>query len=76
MNNRYYYNIAILGKLFKLVELYPDMRFGQLLVDCDIIKYEHSVLCNGEKEDILSIDPFDEEPEITYKRMLNKLNEF
>ena len=76
MNNRYYYNIAILGELFKLVELYPDIRFGQLLVDCDIIKYEHSVLCNGERKDILSIDPFDEEPEITYKRMLNKLDEF
>ena len=70
------YNKLILQTLSKLVDKYPDLRFGQLLVDCDIIKYEHSVLCNGEREDILSIDPFDEEPEITYKRMLNKLDEF
>jgi len=70
------YNKLILETLSKLVDKYLDLRFGQLLVNCDIIKYEHSVLCNGERKDILSIDPFDEEPEITYKRMLNKLNEF
>ena len=68
------YNKLILERLSKLVEKYPDLRFGQILVDCDIIRYEPSVLCDGQREDILVIDPFNEEPEITWKRML--LNKF
>ena len=68
------YNKLILETLSKLVEKYPDLRFGQILVNCDVIKYEPSVLCDGQREDILVIDPFNEEPEITWKRML--LNKF
>ena len=65
------YNKLILEILSKLVNKYPDLRFGQILVDCDIIKYEPSVLCDGQREDILVIDPFNEESKITWERMKN-----
>lgn len=68
------YNKLILETISKLVEKYPDLRFGQILVNCDIIKYEPSVLCDGQREDILIIDPFNEESKITWERML--LNKF
>ena len=68
------YNKLILERLSKLVDKYPDLRFGQILVNCDIIKYEPSVLCDGQREDILVVDPFYEESEITWERML--LNKF
>lgn len=65
------YNKLILEILSKLVNKYPDLRFGQILVNCDIIKYEPSVLCDGQREDILVIDPFNEESKITWERMKN-----
>ena len=65
------YNKLILETLSKLVDKYPDLRFGQLLVDCDIIRYEPSVLCDGQREDILIIDPFNEESEIIWNRIKN-----
>jgi len=65
------YNKLILETLSKLVEKHPDLRFGQILVNCDIIRYEPSVLCDGQREDILVIDPFNEESELTWRRMLN-----
>ena len=64
------YNKLILETLSKLVKKHPDLRFGQILVDCDIIKYEPSVLCDGQREDILVVDPFYEESEITLNRMM------
>ncbi len=72
--SRKLYNTAIVEKLKELVNKYPDMRFGQLLVNCDIIRYEKEVLCDGQRENILTVDPFNEESEITWKRML--LNKF
>ena len=68
------YNKLILETLYKLVEKHPNLRFGQILVDCDIIKYAPSVLCDGQREDLLVIDPFNEESKITWERML--LNKF
>lgn len=65
------YNKLILERLSKLVDKYSDLRFGQILVDCDIIRYESSVLCDGQREDILVIDPFNEESETTWNRMKN-----
>ena len=65
------YNKLILERLSKLVDKYPYLRFGQILVNCEIIKYEPSVLCDGQREDILVIDPFNEESEITWDRMKN-----
>ena len=68
------HNKLILETLSKLIEKYPDLRFGQLLVNCDIIQYKKEVLCDGQREDILTVDPFNEESEITWKRML--MNKF
>ena len=65
------YNKLILETLSKLIEKHPDLRFGQILVDCDIIRYEPSVLCDGQREDILVIDPFNEESKITWERIKN-----
>lgn len=72
--NRQVYNKLILETLSKLIKKHPDLRFGQLLVDCGIIQYEKEVLCDGQREDILTVDPFNEESEITWERML--LNKF
>jgi hypothetical protein len=59
------YNRKIISKLSELIEKYPDLRFGQLLVDCDIIRQEPRA------DDILTIDPFNEESKITWERMKN-----
>ena len=67
--DRQKYNNLIIEQLKHLVNKHPDLRFGQILVNCDIIRYEPSVLCDGQREDILVIDPFNEESEITWKRM-------
>ena len=64
------YNKLILETLSKLVDKHPDLRFGQILVNCGIIKYEPAVLCDGQREDLLLIDPFYEESELTWDRML------
>ena len=64
--SRLLYNKAIINKLSELVDKFPEQRFGQLLVNSDIIHYE-----SDEREDILIIDPFYEESELTWKRMCN-----
>ena len=72
--NRLMFNRAIINKLSELVESYPDFRFGQLLLNCDIIQYKPSVLVRGQYEDILTIDPFYEQSEYIWERMTrNKL---
>ena len=63
-------NRAILLELYNLIEKYPDLRFGQILVDCDIIQ-EEEVLLEGERQTVLiGIDPFYEESEDTLNRMM------
>ena len=57
-------NRAILLELYNLIEKYPDLRFGQILVDCDIIRYD--ITDNG----VEVIDPFYEESELTLNRMM------
>ena len=63
--NRQEYNKLIIEKLSELVEEYPDMRFGQLLVNCEIIRVIPS------DKQLLAMDPFYEEPEITWERIKN-----
>ena len=65
------HNRLILKILSILIEKYPDLRFGQILVNCGIIRYKPSVLCEGQREDILLVDPFNEESEVTLERMLS-----
>ena len=57
-------NRAILLELYNLIEKYPDLRFGQILVDCDIIGYD--ITDNG----VEVIDPFYEESELTLNRII------
>ena len=65
------YNKLILETLSKLVEKYPDLRFGQILVNSEVIQLEE-VLLEGERQTVLKgIDPFYEEPEFTWERMKN-----
>ncbi len=62
------YNRLILETLSKLIEKHPDLRFGQILIDCGIIELQMM----GDR--LMAIDPFNEESKITWERML--LNKF
>ena len=62
------YNKLILETLSKLVEKHPDLRFGQILANAEVITYENDY------DEMVVKDPFNEESEITWKRML--LNKF
>lgn len=53
--SRLLYNQAIIDKLQELIKKYPDLRFGQLLLNCDAI--------------LINRDPFYEESELTWNRM-------
>lgn len=64
------YNKLILETLSKLIEKYPDLRFGQILCDSKILQY----LDIGKYDKLVVKDPFYEESEITWKRIL--LNKF
>lgn len=66
--SRLLYNKAIIDKLSELIDKFPEQRFGQLLVNSDIIQYEPDISVNGQRE---VIDPFYEESELTWKRMCN-----
>ena len=64
-------NRVILLELTVLVEKYPDLRFGQLLINSEIIQEEECLL-DGERAIIIDgIDPFYEEPQLMLKRMQN-----
>ena len=41
-NERFIYNQMIVDKLQELIKKYPDWRFGQLLINCDILEIQHS----------------------------------
>lgn len=59
-------NLDILTIIEEAVMKYPDLRFGQILVNLDIIEYE---LCG----DIpITKDPFNEESVITLNRIKKK----
>ena len=62
------YNKLILETLSKLVDKYPDLRFGQILVNAEIITYKNDY------DEMVVEDPFNEESKITWNRML--LNKF
>lgn len=66
--SRLLYNKAIIDKLSELIDKFPEQRFGQLLVNSDIIQYEPDISIDGQRE---VIDPFYEESELTWKRMCN-----
>jgi hypothetical protein len=59
------YNKLILETLSKLVEKHPDLRFGQILANAEVIIYKNDY------DETISVDPFYEEPEFTWERMKN-----
>lgn len=64
-------NYGILAHLYKLVELYPNLRFGQILTNLDIIQYQR----DPASFDIIGIkDPFNEESVVTLQRVDNKID--
>ena len=66
------YNRKILSKLSEIVEECPYLRFGQILIGCGIIQYRSGVLVDGQREDILTIDPYYDESELIWERMAKK----
>ena len=62
MNDRLLYNRAIVDKVKEMIEKYPFMRFGQILVNLDIVHSEG---------DGYAIDPFYEEPERMWNRIIS-----
>jgi hypothetical protein len=62
------YNKLILETLSKLVDEHPDLRFGQILANAEVITYKNDY------DEMVVEDPFNEESKITWERML--LNKF
>lgn len=65
IENRLLFNKAIIDKLQSLIKQYPEQRFGQLLINCGILSLRYR---DGDKEYIIE-DCFNEESEVTWKRM-------
>ena len=62
------YNKLILEVLSELVDKHPDLRFGQILANAEVITYKNDY------DEMVVEDPFNEESKITWERML--LNKF
>ena len=67
--SRLLYNRAIINKLSELIEKYPYFRFGQLLINCEILKLGYKFFPDSEETFIE--DCFNEESETMRKRMIN-----
>lgn len=65
-SDRYKYNMLILKELLELAEKYPKLRFGQLLIDFNILELAGSI------NNIYIKDCFNEESEKMYRRMLKR----
>lgn len=57
MKTRREYNIAILTIISRIIKECPDMRFGQILANLNIIKYEQ----NTYDDSVITLDPFNVE---------------
>ena len=58
-------NLDILNEIGEAVMKYPDLRFGQILVNLGIIEYETNMY-----DDVcITKDPFNEESVVTLERM-------
>lgn len=68
INKRQDANQEILKNIEEMVNKYPDLRFGQILVNLGIIEYER----NTYDETLITKDPFNEESVVTLNRMKNK----
>lgn len=65
-SERLIYNQMIVDKLQELIKRYPDWRFGQILINCDILEIQKS----NYYEDFVGIkDPFYIESKTIWDRM-------
>lgn len=64
-------NLVLVESLKEIVLKYPDLRFGQILVDFGIIRY----ISNTYDETLITIDPFNEESVTTLENFRNRLNQ-
>lgn len=69
--NRQEANREILKLLADMVEQYPDLRFGQILVNVDAVKLKPDTQFGV---GYVMVDPFHEEPTETLSRMKNTIN--
>ena len=67
--SRQEYNELILSILYNVVKEHPCLRFGQILANLGVVEY---VVDNSFKVK----DPFYEESEVTYKRILENKNKY
>ena len=61
------YNKLILERLSKLIDKYPDLRFGQILVNSNIIE----LVPDYNNTTMVALDPFNEESKNIWNRMKN-----
>lgn len=61
------YNSIILGIIADAIQQYPDMRFGQILANLNIIQYKSNTF----DETIITLDPFN----IESKQMLSNIKQ-
>lgn len=64
--NRQKYNRKIISKLSEIIEQNPDLRFGQILVNYNIIDLVPDHLHGNA---LIALDPFNEESEVTWNKM-------
>lgn len=72
INIRSEYNFKLLLILNDLIKKYPELRFGQILYDFGFITKPLS----SDDGPFRLFDPFNEEPIITYNRVVKTLNKF
>lgn len=68
MNNRKYYNKQIIDKLNRVIEEHPDLRFGQLLVNSNIVQISSKMDDKGLLEPVV-LDPFYDESSEIFNRI-------
>lgn len=64
-------NLVLVESLKEIVLKYPDLRFGQILVDFGIIRY----ISNTYDETLITIDPFNEESVTTLQNFKDRFNQ-
>lgn len=70
-------NYDIMAHLYKLVESYPNLRFGQILAMLDIIQYKTVNKIGALGAHVIEpVDPFNEESVVTLQRVRSKIENF
>lgn len=67
--SRQEYNELIISILYNIVKEHPYLRFGQILANLGVVEYLDDNSFNVK-------DPFYEESDITYKRILENKNKY